>query len=156
MEKEKVKVISTIGGLVSVYVPSIPFKREWISKGVEIPIEKEVLEQLMYDNGFKYMIDTGILYIEEMKIKKELGIEPEDAEVPTKVIILDDKKRRRFMVNLSLEEFKKEVDKLSREQIVELADYAIANRLTDYEKSEYIKEKCGRDIIQTVKLNKEG
>lgn len=63
------------------------------------------------------------------------------------------------MVNLSLKEFKEKVKKLSYEQIIQLADYAVANRLADFEKAEFLKEICGRDIIQSIRLsaqNKEG
>jgi hypothetical protein len=155
----KVNIVSTTRGSVLVTVPEIPFRHEWIAMGTSFPVEHEILEQLMYDKGFKYMIDTGMLYIEDMEEKKALGIEPEEAKEPVNVIVLNDKERRRYMVNLSLKEFKEKVKKLSYEQILQLADYAVANRLADFEKAEFLKEICGRDIIQAIRLsaqNKEG
>lgn len=149
----KVKIVNTIRGSLLVEVREIPFRHEWTAQGASFAVEHEVLEQLMYDRGFKYMIDTGMLYIEDMEEKKELGIEPEDAAEPVNVIVLTDKERRRYMVNLSLTEFKEKVNKLSYEQIVQLADYAVANRLADFDKAEYLKEICGRDIIQAIRLS---
>lgn len=149
----KVNVISTISGRLGVLVREIPFRHDWLGQGSSFAIEKEVLEQLMYDPGFKYMIDTGMLYIEDMDAKKELGIEPEDAVEPVNVIVLTDKERRRYMVNLSLKEFKEKVNKLSYEQVIQLADYAIVNKLVDFDKADYLKEICGRDVIQAIRLS---
>ena len=155
----KVNIVNTTSGSVLVVVREIPFRHEWIAQGTSYAVEHDVLEQLMYDQGFKYMIDTGMLYIEDMEEKKALGIEPEEAKEPVNVIVLSDKERRRYMVNLSLKDFKEKVGKLSYEQIVQLADYAVANRLADFDKAEFLKEICGRDIIQAIRLsaqNKEG
>ena len=80
----KVNVTSTTIGEVSVFEPSIPFRASWPAKGSTRPIEEETIEQLLYTPGFKYMIDTGMLYIETMEQKKKLGIEPEDAKEPRK------------------------------------------------------------------------
>lgn len=155
----KVNIVNTTRGSVLVTVREIPFRHEWIAQGASFAVEHELLEQLMYDQGFKYMIDTGMLYIEDLEEKKALGIEPEEAKEPVNVIVLSDKDRRRYMVTLSLKDFKEKVRKLSYEQVMQLADYAIANRLADFEKAEFLKEICGRDIIQAIRLssqNKEG
>lgn len=149
----KVNIVNTTRGSVFVEVREIPFRHDWVAQGAKFAVEHEVLEQLMYDKGFKYMIDTGMLYIEDMEEKKALGIEPEEAEEPVNIIVLTDKERRRYMVNLSLEEFKEKVRKLSYEQVTQLADYAVANRLADYDKAEFLKEICGRDIIQAIRLS---
>lgn len=155
----KVNIVNTTRGSVLVTVREIPFRHEWIAQGASFAVEHELLEQLMYDQGFKYMIDTGMLYIEDLEEKKALGIEPEEAKEPVNVIVLNDKDRRRYMVTLSLKDFKEKVKKLSYEQVMQLADYAVANRLADFEKAEFLKEICGRDIIQAIRLssqNKEG
>lgn len=67
---EKIKVISKHQGSISVNIPDLRFKREWPNKGASVPIEKETLEEMMYDSGFKYMIDTGMLYIEDLEVKR--------------------------------------------------------------------------------------
>lgn len=153
MSTEKVLVKNMTNSPVTVISRALNFRREWPNKGMTIPIEKEVLEQLLYEPGIRYMIDSGILYIEDMEAKKELGIEPEDATEPVNIIVLSDKQRRQYMVNFSLEMFKEKVDELSYEQVEELADYAIENKLMDYDKCEYLKEKCGRDVIAAIRLN---
>ena len=149
----KVNIVNTTNGSVFVEVREIPFRHDWTVQGAKFAVEHDVLEQLMYDKGFKYMIDTGMLYIEDMEEKKALGIEPEEAEEPVNIIVLTDKERRRYMVNLSLKEFKEKVRKLSYEQVMQLADYAVANRLADFDKVEFLKELCGRDILQAIRLS---
>jgi uncharacterized protein Smg (DUF494 family) len=155
MEKERVKIISQHNGPVSVIVPELRFSREWMSKGATIPVERETLEELMYDPGFKYMIDTGMLYIEDMQVKKDLGIEPEDAEEPVNIIILTDKEKERMMTVLPLIEFKIKLKTLNYEQLQDLADFAIRHELSDFQKAEEIKKACGKDIINAIRLNRE-
>lgn len=148
----KVNVTSTTIGEVSVFQPSIPFRASWPSKGSTRAIEEEIIEQLLYTPGFKYMIDTGMLYIEDMEAKKKLGIEPEDATEPVNVIVLSDVDKNKYMKVYSIEKFKTEVKKLSREQIVDLADYAIENKIADFEKSEVLEKLCGKNIIRGIQL----
>ena len=149
----KINVTSLAIGEVSVFQPSIPFKASWPSKGSTRQIDEEVLEQLMYTSGFEYMINNGILYIEDMNVKKKLGIEPEDAVTPVNVIVLTDADKHKYMVNYDLNKFKEQVKKLGYEQVRDLAEFAIQNKLADFEKCEFIKEICGKDIIQAIRLS---
>ena len=148
----KVNVTSTTIGEVSVFQPSIPFRASWPSKGSTRAIEEEIIEQLLYTPGFKYMIDTGMLYIEDMEAKKKLGIEPEDAAEPVNVIVLSDVDKSKYMRVYTIEKFKTEVKKLSREQLIDLADYAIENKIADFEKSEALEKLCGKNIIRGIQL----
>ena len=149
----KVTVVCTVDHMVSVNVPAISFKREWIGKGAAQKIDIDTLEQILYDPGAKYIFDNGILYIEDLETKQELGLEPIDTEKPVNIIVLSDAEKRDLLTNKSLNEFKKTIDKLSVEQIIEVAQCAIDNKLLDLDRDEYIKSKCGRDIITAVKLN---
>ena len=148
----KVNVTSTTIGEVSVFQPSIPFRASWPSKGSTRAIEEEIIEKLLYTPGFEYMIDTGMLYIEDMEAKKKLGIEPEDAAEPVNVIVLSDVDKNKYMRVYPIEKFKTEVKKLSREQLIDLADYAIENKIADFEKSEALEKLCGKNIIRGIQL----
>ena len=159
----KVNVTSLAQGEVSVFDPSIPFRVSWPAKGATRPIEEETIQQLMFNQGFIYMIETGILYIEDMEEKKKLGIEPEDATEPVNVIVLSDQDKKKFMTIYGLDKFKKEIVKLSVEQVNALADYAIENEIADFEKSEVLKKALSnlyeKDVIKAIQLkraNKEG
>ena len=154
----KVNVVSTTIGEVSVFEPSIPFRASWPAKGSTRPIEESTLEQLMYTPGFKYMIDTGMLYIEDMEEKKKLGIEPEDVAEPVNVIVLKDNDMKKYMTMYSTEKFREEIKKLSVEQIDALADYAIEHEIADFEKSEIIKKALSKlynkDVIKAIQIKR--
>lgn len=152
---EQVKVISTVKNEVSVVNQDLRFNRRWPAAGATVKIDQDVLAELMYDQGFKNMIESGILYIEDMQVKKDLGIEPEEAIEPTNVIVLSDKEKRSYLTTLSLVGFKEKIKKLGSAQLKELCDYAIDNKLVDIEKCKILKEICGRDIIQAIRLIEE-
>ena len=152
---EKIRVISKHQGPVSVNIPDLRFKREWPNKGSSIPIEREPLEEMMYDSGFKYMIDTGMLYIEDLEVKKELGLEPEDATEPVNIIVLSDNDMKRMMTAMPQFEFDAKLKTLNYEQMLALADFAIKNELGDFGKCDAIKKACGKDILTAIKLNRE-
>lgn len=152
---EKIRVISKHQGPVSVNIPDLRFRREWPNKGSSIPIERETLEEMMYDSGFKYMVDTGMLYIEDLEVKKELGLEPEDATEPVNIIVLSDNDMKRMMTAMPQFEFDAKLKTLNYEQMLALADFAIKNELGDFGKCDAIKKACGKDILTAIKLNRE-
>jgi len=153
----KVNVTSMTIGEVSVFDPSIPFRVSWPAKGATRPIEEEIVEQLMYNSGFEYMIRTGMLYIENLDQKKKLGIEPEDATEPVNVIPLTDIDKKKYM-SYGIDKFKEVLKKLSIEQVNDLADYAIEHEIADFEKSEIIKKALSKvyekDIIKAIQLKR--
>ena len=149
----KVKVVSMVKHRVSVIVPEIRFNRTWPSAGSSVTIDRDVLEDLMYDVGFSNMLKMGMLYIEDMQVKKDLDLEPQDATEPVNIIVLNDKEKKKYLTELSLVGFKDKVKKLSRTQLEELANYAIDNRLVDIDKCKVLKEACGRDVINAIRLN---
>lgn len=152
---EKIRVISKHQGPVSVNISDLRFKREWPNKGASVLIERETLEEMMYDSGFKYMIDTGMLYIEDLEVKKELGLEPEDATEPVNIIVLSDNDMKRMMTAMPQFEFDAKLKTLNYEQMLALADFAIKNELGDFGKCDAIKKACGKDILTAIKLNRE-
>ena len=152
---EKIRVISKHQGPISVNISDLRFKREWPNKGASVLIEKEILEEMMYDSGFKYMIDTGMLHIEDLEVKKELGLEPEDATEPVNIIVLSDNDMKRMMTAMPQFEFDAKLKTLNYEQMLALADFAIKNELGDFGKCDAIKKACGKDILTAIKLNRE-
>lgn len=150
---EKVKVISMVDGRIGVNSAELRYSRQWLQKGSAVLIERDTLEELMYDTGFRYMIETGMLYIEDLQTKKDLGLEPEDAVEPVNIKPLTDKEMRTYMVSMPLATFKEKIAELKYEQIQNIADFAIKNRLADFDKASYIKKICGKDIIRAIQLN---
>lgn len=150
-----INVINKVNHPVGVVVPELNFRRDWMGKEQKIAIDENLLKELMFDPGFHNMVMQGILYIEEMDVKKELGIEPFDAEEPVNVIVLTDAEREKYLTVYTLKNFKDKVSKLNQTQLNELADYAISKKIIDVEKCKVIKQLCGRDILQAIRLGEQ-
>ena len=151
---KKVKVTNLVSRRVNITLPEMRFRRVWETKGAVRTIPFDELEEAMYNPGVEALFRNGVLGIEDMSVKKELGLEPEDAEEPVNIIVLNDQQRKRYLTLLPLAEFKEKVKELSRDQIQELAKFAIDNELIDFEKDSYIKELVDIDIIGSIQLNK--
>ena len=155
IDKEmKVNIKNETLGRVGINLPDLKLKRVWERKGVVRQIIFDDLQQAFYEPGVEYMFREGMLSIDNMDVKKELGLEPEDAKEPVNVIILSDEQRKRFLTVMPMHEFRQEISKLSHEQINSLVDYAITNEIADLDKTEFLKEKTGIDIYKAIQLNR--
>lgn len=151
---DKVKVVSSFNGRCGIDNSDLHISRRWPARGASVMLDKEVIEELMYDDAFRNMVQDGTLYIEDFELKKELGIEPEDAEIPT-IIYLNDKELERFWKNMPLAQFKIEVKKLKKAQIDSLADYAIAHGDEgSIPKANFLTEISGRNILKGIELKR--
>ena len=101
------------------------------------------------------MFRTGMLYIEDMEVKKELGLEPEDATEPENIIVLSDAEMKRYLTVLPLHEFKEKLANLSIEQKKNMVDYAVENEIINLEKCELLKEATGLNIVRMIELNRQ-
>ena len=152
--EEKVKVVNLISSRVNIDLPEMRHNRIWEKKGAIKAIPFNQLEEALYNPGVEALFREGVLGIEDLEIKKKLGLEPEDAEQPVNIIILDDTQRKRYLKVLPLHEFKEKIKTLPVEQIRELAQFAIDNEIVDFDKAEIIKKITGTDIIGTIQMNK--
>lgn len=152
--KEKVTVISTVSGNIKIYLPDLRFRQEWTRKGMKRQIDKELLEDILYDPGAEYMFRTGMLYIEDMNVKKELGLEPEDASQPVNIIVLDEKEKKRYLSVLPVNEFEDKVKELSIEQKKDLVDYAVENELISFDKNEILQKLTGLNPMRMIELSR--
>lgn len=153
--KNKVSVESTVSGQVGIKLPELHFNREWPKKGTKLWIDKDILREAIYDPGTEYMFKTGILYIDDLDFKKEIGLEPEDASKPENIIVLTEAQMKRYLTVALNEDLKQLIPKLSKEQLKNLVNYAIENNLTDIDKANILKEATGIDIVQAVLLKQQ-
>ena len=152
---KKVKVVSLVSHRVILTVPELRLRRVWERKGATALIPFEQLEEAMYSPGVENLFKNGTLGIDDMEVKIALGLEPEEAKEPVNIIVLNDEQRKRYLTVMPLHEFKEKIKDLPREQINELAAYAIANKIMDYDKSEEIKKYIDVDVMTAIKLNRD-
>lgn len=149
---EKITVTSTVNEIVVVSLPDIRFRGNWPQKGSKVKVDEDILQTMMYDEGCRYMLEQGILYIDDMEVKKRIGLEPDDAVEPVNIILLSDDEKRRYLTVLPFVEFKNKVKKLSREQLIDLCDFSVQNRLIDIDKVEFLKNLTNIDILKKIEL----
>lgn len=145
---------STVNKTVGVKLPEYNVNRVWKQKGQTIPLPYDTVEQMLWNEGFRNMIDRGILYIDNLQDKIDLGLEPEDAKKPENIIVVSDAEIKNLLTVSTLEQFKKSVDRLNRTQIDNIINYAIVNDLVDVAKAMYLKELTGVDILENVSRKK--
>ena len=149
---EKVMVTSMVGGTVSA---SSLEHRVWNKKGQKLPVSKDVLREAIYEPGVEYMFKKGILYIEDMDFKIELGLESEGAKAPTDILPVDDKYLNRVLKLMPISEMKAAIDKMSIVQKQELVDYASKQNDIQLDRLAIVSEKCKVDILKTIELNRQ-
>ena len=155
MSEEKIKVISAYNGRCGIDNADLRISRRWAGRGSVVTFTKEQLEELMYDPAFSNMVREGYLYIEDMDIKKEIGIEPEDATEPT-IILLNDKELDRFWKNMPLAQFKIETQKLTKQQLISLSEYAIKHGADGtIDKANYLSSISGYQILKGIELERQ-
>ena len=150
-----VNITNMVNKTVGVKKMEYGVNRKWTKKGQSIPVPYDVVEQLLWTEGFRNMIDRGILYIESLKDKIDLGLEPDGATEPENIIVLNSKQIDNLLRNVPFVAFKKEVENLNEIQLKEIANYAIANKIADAEKSAYLYDLVQVDILKTISRNLE-
>ena len=150
MAERMVALKSTIDSMVSVRKPEYGVNRRWQKIGQTQMLPFDTVYQMLWDSGFRSLIDSGILYIEDLQTKKDLGLEPEEATGPVNILVLTEQQMKEYMTSLPIDVFKREVSKLPRIQVDNLISFAAQNRYTDSEKCYYLKQLCGKDILKMV------
>lgn len=150
----KVKIKNLVNSRVVIEDPNTRTSRVWERRGAVRTIEMEDLEELIYTPGVEYMFREGVLDIiepnrEEILVK--LGLQEEDGS--NKIIILSDEDKKKLMSDVTtVANFRKKISELPREQVNELVDYCVDNKIMNYEKVDILKSKTGKDIFSMVRL----
>lgn len=149
---DKVMITSMVGGTIS--AASLEH-RVWNKKGQKLPVSKDVLREAIYEPGIEYMFKKGILYIDDMEMKIELGLEAPGTTTPTEVLPVDDKYLNRVLRLMPISEMKAAIDKMSIVQKQELVDYASKQNDIQLDRLAIVSDKCNVDILKTIELNRQ-
>lgn len=150
-----VSIKSTIKALVSINVPNLNLRRSWPKKGAVQKIPFDVLEQAYFEPGVEYLFKTGVLYIDDMEVKRALGLEAPEAEEPETIIDLSDSFMSKLLTATPLKDMRETLEKLSHEQLVELSYYAVEIGVTDFQRCKLLKDKTGIDVMKASIARKE-
>ena len=152
---DKVMVTSMVSGRIGLVLPNLRMNKVWPQKGTKLPVEKDVLREAIYEPGVEYMFKKGILFIEDMDFKIELGLEEEGTKMPTNIIPMDEKYMNRLMRLMPLGEMRAAVSKLSDDQKRELAYYASNQNDVSMDRVAVLKELTGIDILRVIDFKRQ-
>ena len=152
---EKVIVTSMVSGNVGLTLPHLRVNKTWPKKGTKLPVEKNILREAIYEPGVEYMFKNGILYIEDMDFKIELGLEEEGAKAPTAIIPVDEKYLERILKRMPLAEMKKVVKEMNDNQRRELIDYAAEQNDIQLDRISALKDIVGIDLFKVIELKRQ-
>ena len=152
----KIKITNNSNQYVVLSDRSLNFKAVFERRGVTRLVDLEILQQMIYNAGVEILFKQGVLVIEDMEAKIELGLEPEGAKEPVNIITLTDAQKRRHLTVSPMNEFKELIDKMPLEQVKELARFAIANELVgNMEKVDYLQSKTNINILKGIQTIRE-
>lgn len=145
-----VKLRSTSVGTFVINEPAYGINRVFPNKGSIQTLPFEIVEQLLWQPGFRTAIDTGMIYIDNMQDKIDLGLEEPDATAPKNIRILSEADMLDMLKNKSYDDFINSLEGLPIEQIRSLATYAAENNIVDMAKVDAIKQITGKDIVEMI------
>lgn len=148
-ENRKVVVKSMANYQVGFTMPELRFKRVFAKENETKQIEFNILEEGLSTLGIRTLFDEGILVIENEQDRIDLGLQegPNDA---ARFKILNHGQILKLLKIDSAATLENTLSTLPREQILRIADVAISEKFTDYEKCQIIKKYCGIDVITSV------
>lgn len=152
---EKVIVTSMVNGRIGLVLPHMHINKVWPKKGTKLPVDKDILREAIYEPGVEYMFKNGILYIEDMDFKIELGLEEEGTKAPTAVVPVDENYLARVLKRMPVAEMKQTVKKMNENQRREMIDYAAEQNDIQLDRLSAIKEITGIDLFKVIELKRQ-
>jgi hypothetical protein len=151
---ERVMVTSMVSGRIGLVLPRLHINKVWPKKNTKLPVEKEVLREAIYEPGVEYMFKQGLLYIDDMDFKIELGLEEEGTKAPTNVIPMDEKYMSRVLKLMPIAEMKKAISAMNDNQKRELIDFASEQNDISFDRMDVIKKLTGIDVVKVIELKR--
>ena len=154
MENNFVMVRSASDWTLVVDVPYLNLHRVWTKRGQKFPIERSALIQAYYRPAVEALFREGSLVTDDRDFLREVGLLDEE-ENPI-VYELTDTMKQRLIKLMPMSEVKREVAKMSRAQIEELAEYAIVhyNDLA-MDRIDFLTQVSGKNILIAIKNYKD-
>lgn len=151
---ERVMVTSMVSGRIGLVLPRLHINKVWPKKNTKLPVEKDVLREAIYEPGVEYMFKQGLLYIDDMDFKIELGLEEEGTKAPTNVIPMDEKYMSRVLKLMPIAEMKKAIAAMNDNQKRELIDFASEQNDISFDRMDVIKKLTGIDVVKVIELKR--
>lgn len=132
-----------------VNVPDIPLHRTWTKRGAQFPIDRKVLLQAYYDPSVEALFNEGQLVTNDVEFLKEVGLISEEGV--SKITPLTEQFMLRIIKLMPVSEVKSTLQTLTRSQLEELADYAVANYANlNLDRVDLLAKATGKNIMKAI------
>lgn len=151
---DKLIIRSETDAIVGFRLPNgrrVNFPRRGVTQRVDI----EEFKDAFWQPGVDYLFIQGLLSFDNMELKKELGLEEENAEVPVKTVVLSLEDLKFLTQEAKFSEFEERLKNLSSEQIKGIASYVITNGIDNVAKAQLLQKLTTIDVLRAHQLNKE-
>ena len=153
---KKVKIVSYAGNSIRINIPELRINRLFERQGQSYLFDADAVEEMFYYPSVEELFTKGLFYIDDKELRIKLGLDEENGAVSETVIApISDTTILTYLKAKPINEFKNYVKNLPVEQQLRFVDIAIENKVMDYEKSVFLRELTGRDIMKIIPLNEE-
>jgi len=153
MKPTDVYVESCVNCTVVIEIPEDRFRKEWVKKGQKYPIDKEYLDQIMYNRDVEALFKGGYLKCADKEFMENNGLIKENGE--PLLLELTDNLMKRMIGAMPMSEFKETLKKLTKGQSTELVAYAIDHPdELKLEKADLLTKITGKQILKAIEFAK--
>lgn len=155
MKENMVMITSKSDSILVVNIPDLKFRRIWNKRGTRYPFDKDLIEQAMYYPDFSSLVNMGLLYIEDLEFKKEIGIEPQDATEPVNIIDVTGNLLKRMITVMPISELQSTLKKMSEPQRAEVGEYAVEHyQDLKMDRVDLLQKATGKNILKAIENKK--
>lgn len=151
---DMIQVRSATGITISLFSRTIPLKKVWAKRGAIVNIERDKLVQAFFETNLPILLRQGKLIIEDKKFLYEVGfLVSEDEDIG--VIELTPNLMKRCISVMPIHELAETLKKLSRDQIKELAEFAVENNGDlKMDRIDLLTKASGKNILKAIEQHK--
>lgn len=144
----KVSIKNTTNSPLLIALPELRFRRTW-APGASLKVDKEILDEGIYDAGFRRLLEQGMLYVEDAEVREGLVAE---SLIPQEIKLLNRGQMLKLLKADTVKVFEETINEISKDQVSQIVDFAINEKIIDVAKSEILKAKTGLDVIKAIQL----
>ena len=140
---DKIFIVSQVSGTILLIDSEAKVNRTFKKKGQKHFVTADQWDIIQFNEGFNYMLNQGMLYVETPEAKKDTPIEEFEK--------IDENLIRHCFLEITPSAFEAKVKNFGQEILEEFVQYAVTNKIMDYEKNSILKKLCGLDIGSIIR-----
>lgn len=158
MDNNMIYVTSASDHTLVMFVPELQLSKTWTKRGQRYPIARETLIQAYYNTAVEYLFKEGLLVVTDEDFLKEVGLMTEEGEC--EIIPLTSELENRIIKHMPLAEVKNYLEKLTKTQLRELAEFAVEHYAElKMDRVDILSQFTGKNILKAIenyKIAQEG